>query len=100
MAHDLPCPNPTSIHPDYQEYFDGGLPTGTKGDPLVIATTEVAQWYAAQAGDEVRAAGYPNASPRTYMVVRDGTPVAVADYRDDGDGGWFFGSVSWCEDSA
>ena len=100
VAHDLPCANPTSIHPDYQEYFDGALPTGTKGDPLVIATAEVNQWFATQPGDEVKAAGYPEANARTYMVVRDGIAVAVADYRDDGAGGWFFGSVAWCEDAA
>lgn len=100
VAHELACDHPTSLHPDYQEYFEGRLPEGTKGDPLAIATAEVPHWYGSQPGDEVRVAGYPDSSPRLFQAVRGDDTVAVADYRDDGRGGWFFGSVSYCEDQA
>lgn len=98
IAADPDCAHPTSLHPDYKEYFEGGLPVGTKGDPLAIATAERNQWDPTGGRGEVELAGYPDASPRTFRIVEDGEVIAIAEYRDDGRGGWFFGSVSWCED--
>lgn len=97
IASALPCDHPTSTHPDYKEYFEGGLPVGIEGDAEAVAKNDLTNWYPLEQGDTVTPVGYLEASPRVFAVERSGTVVAVADYRDDGRGGWFFGSVSWCE---
>ncbi|MBT8207477.1 MAG: hypothetical protein KJO18_04320 [Acidimicrobiia bacterium] len=97
IPHALPCDHPTSIHPDYEAFLEGKIPVGVKGDVQVVAQSDLRNWYPTEDGDTVTPVGYLEASPRVFAVERSGAIVAVADYRDDGRGGWFFGSVAWCE---
>lgn len=95
------CEHPSSVHPDYVEYFEGGTPQGEARDPVELARElapqEVPGW---RPGDVIERAGYPEASPRLVRVVRDGRVVAVLDYRDDDRGGWYYGGVTYCEEDA
>ncbi|HKZ86265.1 MAG TPA: hypothetical protein VJ793_21745 [Anaerolineae bacterium] len=92
------CEHPTGIHPDYVEYFEGRLPKGERRDPLELAREdaprELPGW---QASDVVEPAGYPEASPRKVRVKRGDEVVAVLSYRSDGEGGWFFGDILYCQ---
>jgi hypothetical protein len=93
------CEHPTASHPDYREYFEGRLPRGETGAPVEqardIVSGEVPGW---RPEDVVETAGYPEAVPRLVRVVRDGRIIAVLDYRDDGQGGWFYGGIEYCEE--
>ena len=89
------CDVVTSTHPDYFE----DLPRGHTGDLLKAARREVPEWMEdPQPEDVVEAAGYPEGRIPQFRVVRDGRVVAVASYRDDGRGGWLFGSIDYCTD--
>lgn len=91
----LDCEDIESTHPDYFE----DLPAGHTGDLLELAKREVpGQMLDPQPGDVVEPAGYPDAHVPQFRVVRDGLVVAVASYRDDGRGGWLFGSIDYCVD--
>jgi hypothetical protein len=93
------CEHPTGLHPDYVEYFEGGLPKGEPGDPVELARERLPEEFPGwQEGDEVEPAGYPESSPRNVRVRRGDQVVAVASYRDDERGGWFFGDILYCDD--
>ncbi len=93
----LGCEHPTHTHPDYEEYFTGGTPTGEQGDPLAMAEEEASSWFPVRPSDAIEPAGYPDAAPRRFRVMRRGSAVALVSYSSDGQGGWYFGSVEYCE---
>ncbi len=95
----LGCLYPTGEHPDYREDLEGGRHLGEPRDPLHLAREELPEAVPGFSdGDVVEPAGYPDAAPRRFRVVRDGEITAVAWYRFDGQGGWFFGGIEYCED--
>jgi hypothetical protein len=69
---------------------------GEQGDPVDLAKGDLADTI--EAGDEVRAAGYPEADLPTVAVVRDGRVVAVAQYFEAPQGGWLLSSVTACSE--
>jgi hypothetical protein len=69
---------------------------GEQGDPVDLAKGDLADTI--EAGDEVRAAGYPEADLPTVAVVRDGRVVAVAEYFEAPQGGWLLGGVTACSE--
>lgn len=93
------CEHLSSTHPDYREDPEGGTPRGERRDPMDLAREELAhQVPGFLDGDVIEPAGYPEAAPRSFRTVRDGTVPEVAWYRSDGEGGWFFGGVTFCDE--
>ncbi len=92
------CPTPSGTHPDYIEYFEGGTPTGQPGDPVELARQQLPQHISLPANFTLEAAGYPQESPRRVRLVVDSRVAAVATFRPDENGGWFFGDVLYCDD--
>ncbi len=76
------------------DYVQGA--TGEHGDLVAIARAGVADRL--REGDVVEAAGYPAATDRHVIVVRDGTTVADLTYRlDEAGTGWLLDSESTCD---
>lgn len=95
----LGCPSPTGEHLDYREDLAGGRHLGEPRDPAELAREELPhQVPDFREGDAIEPAGYPEAVPRHLRVVRGEEVTAVAWYRFDGQGGWFFGGIEHCQD--
>lgn len=89
------CQLTENTHPDYVEE----LPKGEAGDPLELAKRELPEWMpGSRPGDVVEPAGYPQADPPQFRIMRGGQVVAVAYYRHDGREGWLFGGIDYCAD--
>lgn len=90
----LDCENRTGTHIDYFRQ-----PEGRPGDPVDLAAEdlpgEVPGWSPDHA---IEPAGYPEAVPRMVRAVRDGEVVAVAEYPEGAEEGWYLGNVLYCED--
>jgi hypothetical protein len=98
----LPCPHPTGWHNDYEwDMTDAPVPAGRKGDPVDLAREDLPGELGEEGelgpGDVVDVAGYRDREG-AVRLIRDGEPIAIVTYRSDGQGGWHFGSIDFCED--
>jgi hypothetical protein len=94
-APDAPdCEHPSGTVIDYFRE-----PEGRPGDPVDLAAQDLPQEVPGWSPDDVlEPAGYPEAVPRLVRVVRDGDVVAVAEYPQGTEDGWYLTNILYCED--
>lgn len=87
---ELPCAEQFS---QVVDYIQGAQ--GETSDPLEAARQAV-ESYGLEPDDVFEPVGYPEAEIPKVALVRAGTPLAVVDLMDDGQGKWLVGTVTGC----